>query len=92
MTLVIIVVAISLNFFLSGLERFRSYQWCAILYYSLEKRLAQYKFWDGIFGFLIVLSIRKKSYWVEELKRLLNRTLMIWLAILGVMTLSGTLS
>ena len=42
---------------MSGLERFRSYQWCAILYYSLEKRLAQYKFWDGIFGLLIVLSI-----------------------------------
>ncbi len=57
MTLLIILTAISLDFFLSGLERFRSYQWCTILYYFLEKRLAQYKFWDGIFGLLIVLFI-----------------------------------
>ncbi len=35
---------------------------------------------------------RGKSYWIAELKSLINRTLIIWLAILGLMILSGTLS
>ena len=34
---------------------------------------------------------REKSYWIGELKSLINRTLIIWLAVLGIMTLSGTL-
>jgi len=39
----------------------------------------------------VVVPEREKSYWIDELKSLLNRTLIIWLAILGIMTLSGTL-
>lgn len=35
---------------------------------------------------------REKSYWIAELKALINRTLIIWLIILGIMTLSGSLS
>ena len=34
---------------------------------------------------------REKSYWIDELKALINRTLIICLAILGIMTLSGKL-
>ncbi len=57
MTLIVILIAISLDFFLGGLERFRNFNWCISLYYWLEKRLAQYKFWDGTFGLLILLSV-----------------------------------
>ena len=57
MTLIIILIALSLDFFLGGLERFRNFNWCISLYYGLEKRLAQYKFWDGVLGLLIVLSV-----------------------------------
>jgi membrane protein required for beta-lactamase induction len=57
MTLIVILIALSLDFFLGGLERFRNFNWCTSLYYCLEKRLAQYKFWDGTFGLLIVLSV-----------------------------------
>ena len=56
MTLIVILISVSLDFFLGGLERFRNFNWCISLYYCLEKRLAQYKFWDGTFGLLIVLS------------------------------------
>jgi len=34
---------------------------------------------------------REKSYWIDELKSLINRTLIICLAVLGIMTLSGKL-
>jgi membrane protein required for beta-lactamase induction len=34
---------------------------------------------------------REKSYWIGELKSLINRTLIICLAVLGIMTLSGKL-
>jgi len=57
MTLIVILIALSLDFFLGGLERFRNFNWCISLYYCLEKRLAQYKTWDGTFGLLIVLSV-----------------------------------
>jgi membrane protein required for beta-lactamase induction len=57
MTLIVILIALSLDFFLGGLERYRNFNWCISLYYGLEKRLAQYKFWDGTFGLLIVLSV-----------------------------------
>lgn len=57
MTLIVILIALSLDFFLGGLERFRNFNWCITLFYWLEKRLAQYKFWDGTFGLLIVLTI-----------------------------------
>ncbi len=57
MTLIVILIALSLDFFLGGLERYRNFNWCISLYYWLEKRLAQYKFWDGTFGLLIVLSL-----------------------------------
>ncbi len=57
MTLIVILIALGLDFFLGGLERFRNFNWCISLYYGLEKRLAQYKFWDGVLGLLIVLSV-----------------------------------
>ena len=38
-----------------------------------------------------VIPDSSKTYWIEELKSLLNRTLIIWLAILAIMTLAGKL-
>lgn len=57
MTLIIILIALGLDFFLGGLERFRNFNWFITLFYWLEKRLAQYKFWDGTLGLLIVLLV-----------------------------------
>lgn len=57
MTLIFILIALGLDFFLGGLERFRNYSWFISLFYIFEKRLAQYKFWDGTFGLLLLLAI-----------------------------------
>ena len=57
MTLIIILIALGLDFFLGGLEQFRNYNWFNSLYYWLEKRLAHYKYWDGSLGLLLLLSI-----------------------------------
>ncbi len=57
MTLIFILVALGLDFFLGGLERFRNYNWFISLFYVLEKRLAHYKFWDGSFGLIVLLSL-----------------------------------
>ena len=57
MTLIIILIALGIDYFLGGLERFRKYDWFISLYYGLEKRLAHYKYWDGTFGLLGLLSI-----------------------------------
>jgi membrane protein required for beta-lactamase induction len=57
MTLIIILIALGLDFFLGGLERFRNFNWFIGLFYWLEKRLAQYGFWNGTIGLLLVLSI-----------------------------------
>lgn len=57
MTLIFILVALGLDFFLGGLERYRNYNWFTALFYFLEKRLAHYKYWDGVLGLLLVLAI-----------------------------------
>lgn len=57
MTLIFILIALGLDFFLGGLERIRNYSWFTSLFYILEKRLGQYKFWDGSLGLLILLAI-----------------------------------
>jgi membrane protein required for beta-lactamase induction len=57
MTLIFILIALGLDFFLGGLERYRNYNWITALFYSLEKRLAHYRYWDGIPGLLVVLAI-----------------------------------
>ena len=57
MTLIFILIALGLDFFLGGLERFRNYSWFTSLFYLLEKRLAHYKFWDGSLGLVLLLSI-----------------------------------
>ena len=57
MTLIFILIALGLDFFLGGLERFRNYSWFTSLFYFLEKRVAHYKFWDGSFGLLLLLAI-----------------------------------
>lgn len=40
----------------------------------------------------IELSLEDHSYWIRSLQGLLNRTLLVWLTVLGIMTLSGWLS
>jgi len=57
MTLIFILIALGLDFFLGGLERYRNYCWFTALFYFLEKRLAHYKLWDGSFGLLVLISI-----------------------------------
>lgn len=57
MTLIFILIALGLDYFLGGLERFRNFNWCVGLHYWLEKRLAHYRFWDGSLGLLVSLAI-----------------------------------
>ncbi len=57
MTLIFILIALGMDFFLGGLERYRNYNWFTALFYFLEKRLAHYKYWDGSFGLLGLLAI-----------------------------------
>ncbi len=57
MTLIFILIALGLDFFLGGLERFRNYSWFVSLFYVLEKKLAHYKYWDGSLGLLGLLAI-----------------------------------
>jgi membrane protein required for beta-lactamase induction len=57
MTLIFILIALGLDFFLGGLERYRNYSWFISLFYFLEKRLAHHKYWDGSFGLLGLLTI-----------------------------------
>lgn len=57
MTLIIILIALGLDFFLGGLGRFRNFSWFISLHLGLEKRLAHYKYWDGILGLLALLSV-----------------------------------
>jgi len=57
MTLIFILIALGLDFFLANLERYRNYSWFTALFYFLEKRLAHYKYWDGSLGLLGLLTI-----------------------------------
>lgn len=57
MTLIIILIALALDFFLGRLEGVRNFNWFISLYYFLEKRLAQYRYWDGSLGLLFVLAV-----------------------------------
>ncbi|MBL1143126.1 MAG: hypothetical protein HND53_13975 [Proteobacteria bacterium] len=57
MTLIFILIALGLDFFIGGLERYRNYCWFTGLFYFLEKRLAHYKLWDGSLGLLTLLVI-----------------------------------
>jgi len=40
----------------------------------------------------VELSLEDHHYWIRSLQGLLNRTLLVWLSVLGLMTLSGWLS
>lgn len=57
MTLIFILIALGLDFFLGGLERYRNYNWFTALYYFLEKKLAHLKYWDSSIGLIFVLTI-----------------------------------
>lgn len=57
MTLIFILIALGLDFFLGNLERYRNYDWIISVYYFLEKHLTNYKYWDGSFGLLGLLAI-----------------------------------
>jgi membrane protein required for beta-lactamase induction len=57
MTLIFILIALGLDFFLGGIERYRNYSWFVALFYFMEKRLAHYKIWDGTFGLLSLLAV-----------------------------------
>ncbi len=57
MTLIIILIALGLDFFLGGLERLRNFDWLSALYYWTEKRLAHLAYWDGPVGLIGLLLI-----------------------------------
>ena len=57
MTLIIILIALGLDYFVGGLGRFREFNWFISLHYYLEKRLAHYKYWDGTAGLIVLLVL-----------------------------------
>ena len=57
MTLIIILIALGIDFFLGDLGRIRNFNWFISLHFWLEKRLAHFKYWDGTLGLLGLLSI-----------------------------------
>lgn len=57
MTLIFILAALALDFFLGGLERYRNYNWFTSLHYALEKRFAHYKYWDSSLGLVALLAL-----------------------------------
>ena len=57
MTLIIILVALGLDYVFGGLERARGAGWFIRLYRALETRLASYAAWDGSLGLLALLLI-----------------------------------
>lgn len=57
MTLIIILVALGLDYVVAGLERARGACWFIRLYHALEKRLARHALWDGILGLIGLLLI-----------------------------------
>lgn len=57
MTLIIILTALALDFFLGKLDVFRNVNWFISLFYSLEKRFAQYKAWDSSLGLLLLIAV-----------------------------------
>ena len=57
MTLIIILVALGLDYVVAGLERARGAGWFIRLYHALDERLARYALWDGILGLVGLLLI-----------------------------------
>ncbi len=57
MTLIIILVALGLDFFLGGLERLRDFSWLRSYYYYSEKRVAHHAQWNGPLGVIGLLFI-----------------------------------
>ena len=57
MTLIFILIALGLDYFLGKLQPFRNYEWVPALYYSLEKKISHYRYWDGTIGLLGLLLI-----------------------------------
>lgn len=64
MTLIIILVALGLDYVAAGLERARGAGWFIRLCHALEKRLARYALWDGIVGLIGLLSIPLAPLWL----------------------------
>ena len=64
MTLIIILVALGLDYVAAGLERARGAGWFIRLCHALEKRLARYALWDGILGLIGLLSIPLAPLWL----------------------------
>ena len=64
MTLIIILVALGLDYVAAGLERARGAGWFIRLRHALEQRLARYPLWDGILGLIGLLSIPLAPLWL----------------------------
>ena len=57
MTLIFILIALGLDFFIGGIERLRNFSWWITFYYWVEKRVAHLKYWDGPVGLICLLSV-----------------------------------
>lgn len=57
MTLIFILLALGLDFFLGGLQQIRNFSWVNLFHSFLERRLAHYKYWDGCAGLLVVITL-----------------------------------
>ncbi|MEM7027577.1 MAG: hypothetical protein AAF410_05080 [Pseudomonadota bacterium] len=57
MILIILLIALALDFFLGGMERLRQFRWWTSYYYLLEKKLGHYSLWAGPLGVLGVLLV-----------------------------------
>ena len=57
MTLIFILIALGLDFFLGGIERFRVFSWWTGLFYQAEKKIGHIALWSGPLGVIILLLV-----------------------------------
>ena len=57
MTLIILLLALGLDFFVDGIERVRSYSWWLNYYSHADKKFGENKLWHGPFGVILLLIL-----------------------------------
>ena len=87
MTLIFILIALGLDFFLGGIERFRNFVWLISFYYWIEKRVAHLKYWDGSIGLICLLTVpvlalllllMLSGYWSSVLEGIMTLVILIY--------------
>lgn len=57
MTLILLLIALGLDFFVDGLERLRTFSWWPGYYYWAEKKLGRIRVWSGPLGVICLLLL-----------------------------------